>query len=67
MSETKNEGKFSEGKDSDEELVNVTGIDISPNKCGLSDPLTLDVKFLLTKDVREGYWDIKVRLEHTFV
>ncbi len=66
MSESKGgEGKFGDSKAADEGgivcNVDIKAIDVSPNKCALSDPLSLTVDFSLDTSVRDAQWEIKVR------
>ena len=69
--ESKSESKFSESKSEEKsstpkEIVHITSIDINPNRCLITDPLTLAVDFTLDEAVNEGVWEIKVVLDFNF-
>ena len=40
--------------------IDVTRVDVQPNDCALTDPLTLSIDFTTDGDIKNGFWELSV-------
>ena len=65
VDDEKESGKYDEEKDSgkyddDEEVIDVTELDISPNDCAVDEELRLEVSFTPRRPLRGAHWSVSV-------
>ncbi|DBA92410.1 hypothetical protein WJX77_005875 [Trebouxia sp. C0004] len=45
--------------------LSITGLQVTPNDCPLSDPLTLEVSFETDQPVKEAHWEVQYMVDMT--